>query len=449
MAKFSSTLIEEASGKLGKKLVMRNTAKGQILAKAPRKASQPRRSEKQANTRFQMSNLLANYRLYSGKLAEAFENKGAGLSDANMYVSVNWGYQPVYMTRQMRLQGCCVLADNMFSTGSLDPIGYALNDDGKLVSDLDLGFEISASTTVAQLSAALMQRSEGWEEGDQLTCFIGTQYLGSDGLPRATMKAHRVVISLEDSSTLWDVVSADGFSTVGGCLASGVVLENMGCAWVHSRDQNNTTKVSTQRLVVVSDVIAQYQTYAAMKAAADSYGGINKKAVYLNPGSSLIEIGNIVSGGGSTGSGSGGSSQSGGSGGNSGGSDNGSGSGSGSGTTGGNSGGSDNGSGNSGGTTGGGTTTVNAPTFSGETQFTESTQVTMSGPSGASIFYTVDGSTPTDQSLEYEEPITLSATTTLKAIAIKDGVSSAVTSRTFTKVEAGGGGEEEPGGDDH
>ena len=79
MAKFSSTLIEEASGKLGKKLVMRNTAKGQILAKAPRKASQPRRSEKQANTRFQMSNLLANYRLYSGKLAEAFENKGAGL----------------------------------------------------------------------------------------------------------------------------------------------------------------------------------------------------------------------------------------------------------------------------------------------------------------------------------------------------------------------------------
>lgn len=420
MAKFSSTLIEEASGKLGKKLVMRNTAKGQILAKAPRKASQPRRSEKQANTRFQMSNLLANYRLYSGKLAEAFENKGAGLSDANMYVSVNWGYQPVYMTRQMRLQGCCVLADNMFSTGSLDPIGYALNDDGKLVSDLDLGFEISASTTVAQLSTALMQRSEGWEEGDQLTCFIGTQYLGSDGLPRATMKAHRVVISLEDSSTLWDVVSADGFSTVGGCLASGVVLENMGCAWVHSRDQNNTTKVSTQRLVVVSDVIAQYQTYAAMKAAADSYGGINKKAVYLNPGSSLIEVGNIVSGGGSTGSGSGSGSVT------------------------------PSGGGNTGGNTGGSsqTTTVNAPTFSGETQFTESTQVTMSGPSGASIFYTVDGTTPTDQSLEYEEPITLSATTTVKAIAIKDGVSSAVTSRTYTKVEAGGG-DTEPGGDDH
>ena len=82
--------------------------------------------------------------------------------------------------------------------------------------------------------------------------------------------------------------------------------------------------------------------------------------------------------------------------------------------------------------------TVAAPTFSGATQFTETTQVTMSGPAGASIFYTVDGSTPTDQSLEYEEPITLSATTTVKAIAIKDGISSAVTSRTYSKVEGGG-----------
>ena len=91
--------------------------------------------------------------------------------------------------------------------------------------------------------------------------------------------------------------------------------------------------------------------------------------------------------------------------------------------------------------------TVNAPSFSGNTQFEETTTVTMSGPDGASIFYTVDGSTPTDQSLKYEEPITLSATTTVKAIAIKDGVSSSVTSRTYSKMEPGG--DDEPGGSDH
>ena len=82
--------------------------------------------------------------------------------------------------------------------------------------------------------------------------------------------------------------------------------------------------------------------------------------------------------------------------------------------------------------------TVAAPSFSGETQFTESTQVTISGPNGANIYYTVDGSTPTAESTQYSEPLTFTETTTLKAIAIKDGVSSAVTSRTYTKGSDGG-----------
>ena len=79
--------------------------------------------------------------------------------------------------------------------------------------------------------------------------------------------------------------------------------------------------------------------------------------------------------------------------------------------------------------------------------FEESTQVSMSGPTGSEIHYTLDGTVPTAESTLYEGPITLSETTTVKAIAIKDGVSSAVTSRTYSKVE--GGGDDEPGGDDH
>ena len=53
---------------------------------------------------------------------------------------------------------------------------------------------------------------------------------------------------------------------------------------------------------------------------------------------------------------------------------------------------------------------------------------------------------PTAESAEYESALTLSATTTVKAIAVKDGVASAVASKTFTKSE---GGDDEPGGDDH
>ena len=107
-------------------------------------------------------------------------------------------------------------------------------------------------------------------------------------------------------------------------------------------------------------------------------------------------------------------------------------------------------SGNSGSGSGSGsvTPTVNAPNFSGATQFEESTEVSMTGPTGSEIHYTLDGTIPTDQSLEYEEPITLTETTVVKAIAIKDGVSSAVTSRTYTKgTNAGGGGDGEGSGD--
>ena len=88
---------------------------------------------------------------------------------------------------------------------------------------------------------------------------------------------------------------------------------------------------------------------------------------------------------------------------------------------------------------------VAAPTFSGETQFTESTQVTMSAESGAEIRYTLDGSTPTAESTLYSAPVTLSETTTVKAIAIKDGVSSTVTSRTYTKQSGNSGGGVEEG----
>ena len=89
--------------------------------------------------------------------------------------------------------------------------------------------------------------------------------------------------------------------------------------------------------------------------------------------------------------------------------------------------------------TGGGSQseTVAAPSINGNTSFAESTQVTMSGPEGAEIHYTTDGSVPTSESTLYSEAFSLSATTTVKAIAIKNGVSSEVTSKTFTKSTGG------------
>lgn len=77
-----------------------------------------------------------------------------------------------------------------------------------------------------------------------------------------------------------------------------------------------------------------------------------------------------------------------------------------------------------------------APTFTpnGGT-FTTSQSVTLTAENGAKIYYTTDGSTPTDKSTEYTAPISLTATTTVNAIAVVTGKPfSDVASATFTKT---------------
>ena len=94
---------------------------------------------------------------------------------------------------------------------------------------------------------------------------------------------------------------------------------------------------------------------------------------------------------------------------------------------------------NDGGNSGSTSESVDSPTISGNTSFADTTQVSMSGPTGAEIHYTTNGSDPTTESPVYSEAFTLSETTTVKAIAIKDGVSSEVVTKYFTKNSGGNG----------
>ena len=292
----------DPSGLVGN-VVYRNTKKGTVVAKTPKKASTPRRSERQMYTRCQLGNVAANFRLFEGRLALGFEDKGAGQSEFNLYVQCNYGgSNAVFITKHERLNGACVLAPYQFTRGTLKSVGYALNADGQLVTNIRVGdLQIGAQTTVGQFTQAVLSLNTGYQEGDQITFFYGEQDEDPmTGVPRAVLDSWKVVLDSEDTTPLYNVVSSLGFMSVqsGSTHVLGMTeeLQNAGAAWVHSRDDGNgNLKVGTQRLVVVSDILASYQTTAAWKASADSYGGVNTKAVYLNPSS-----GSVVQGSGST-----------------------------------------------------------------------------------------------------------------------------------------------------
>lgn len=79
------------------------------------------------------------------------------------------------------------------------------------------------------------------------------------------------------------------------------------------------------------------------------------------------------------------------------------------------------------------------PTISGTDKFSDRTEVTITATSGAIIYYTTDGTVPTNESQKYNTPITLTETTTIRAIAIEGGhIMSDVVGMAFTKESSGG-----------
>ena len=79
------------------------------------------------------------------------------------------------------------------------------------------------------------------------------------------------------------------------------------------------------------------------------------------------------------------------------------------------------------------------PTISGADKFSDRTEVTITAPPGAIIYYTTDDTVPTKESQKYDTPITLTETTTIRAIAIEDGhIMSDMVGMAFTKESSGG-----------
>jgi len=99
-----------------------------------------------------------------------------------------------------------------------------------------------------------------------------------------------------------------------------------------------------------------------------------------------------------------------------------------------------------GGSGGGDVPTIAMPVFSPATgTYYNKVDVTLTcATAGASIYYTTNGADASVQSIPYEGPITLTETTTIKAVAVKDGETSSQASATYTITDQQGGGGDTP-----
>ena len=304
----------QLSGKVGQ-LIYRQTKYGTVVYEA-RKTSVPQRTEAQMQVRTQWSNLAAVYRQFNQTLKKGFEGLNGKMHDYNAFLQANTNVVKVYVPKSVRLNGGSVLAPYQITRGTLPSVAMTKGADGVLVSDVRVGsLVIGAETTVADLANAVIALNDGWQAGDQLTFFYGVQTTDAvTGIPRARIYGYKVMLNPGDSTPLLEVVNGVGFTSVASA-GSGFVLgmdraiEDGAAVWIHSReDGTGGLKVSTQFMYVDSSVLAGYQTSSAFAGAAESYGGINAQAVFLQPRAGRVTVTPaVVPAGGTTGSGGSGS----------------------------------------------------------------------------------------------------------------------------------------------
>ena len=273
------------SGKVGQ-LLYRQTRTGTVISELPVKPAIPRRSARQMDRRTQWGNLAAIYKQFDSMLRRGYENLPPQMSVFNAFIQANIDVVKVYITKAIRLNGGAILAPYQITRGSLPSISMAKNASNILVSGIRLGsLAIDANTTVGQFSQAVIDNNDAFDEGDQLTFFHGIQSIDTvTRTPRATIRSYKVVLNTAEDTKLWDVVDRIGFSVTDNCLATSQQITNGAAVWVHSRETaDGVLKVSTQLFFVENSALATYQGRTAFTAAANSYGGINSAAVYLQP----------------------------------------------------------------------------------------------------------------------------------------------------------------------
>lgn len=232
-----------------------------------------RRTESQQMRRAKWGNLVNFYKISKDWMPHAYETKKANQSDYNKFMSLNTDIVSCYLQKGQIAVGGCVVEPYIISEGSIRTIDVHKQGD-VWRTDIAIGsLVISDNTTVAEFTAAILEKNPHIREGYQLSFISYQQDELPNQLPQVLCAAYEVTLNLEDNSYLREFLpefcsrSLDGFVSTGDDISLGAF------AYIWSTSVGGKTKVSTQTLINNNEsMIEKYTTFQAYNASIQSYG---------------------------------------------------------------------------------------------------------------------------------------------------------------------------------
>lgn len=269
MGKLNSIFLRNSKGRLAGTTIY-STGGVTIQREIQTQVRNPR-TKAQMTHRVKLANLVNMYQAAKPFFKKAFEGKKPLTSDYNVFVSQNLAKSQVYLTKQAAASGYFVPADYVISQGSLPLRATNGMGDGYVSGPgVPSNFTLSDSTTVAQLSQALISSNPGIVDGMQIS-FIRFDWTGGD---KVYVDFYEMVLDSQNTTEkAFDYLTND-VATESGWLKLNVNpdAECAAAAFVWSHTIGGKTLVSSEKLMSFN--LQNVPSYGdkAIQAAIDSYG---------------------------------------------------------------------------------------------------------------------------------------------------------------------------------
>lgn len=230
------------------------------------------------------SSVAAVYGQASFFLKGANEKKKKPLNYLNWFLERNIAHVRLYFNHAESLARATVAAPYLVSEGTLDSI--KLEAQGNILESSLLvpeGFALTASTTVSQLSVALITANyPTLHSRHKISILHQIQEFTPDGMPVTTLKLYQFVLDRNNSDLFYDRVPGKLFAvTANRRIGTETGVAEGALAYIRSReDDKGKLYISTQHLVLTPNNLT-YAKYGSAEKQAEAEASYMLKDNYL------------------------------------------------------------------------------------------------------------------------------------------------------------------------